>query len=139
VVLHEVSDMLTRRFDSIVIEDLAVKNMVTNRRLARPISDVGFGSLRRMIEYKAEARGCNVIIAPRFYPSSKTCSACGAVNGELALDDRTFRCDDCGHEQDRDLNAAMNSLRLDTFRPDVNRTQEPRQTSGLPDAVVLTV
>jgi putative transposase len=134
---HKVSDMLTRRFGSIVIEGLAVKKMIEKRRFARSISDAGFGSLRRMIEYKAKARGCNVIIAPRFYPSSKTCSACGVIKGELTLDDRVFRCDDCGHEQDRDLNAAMNLLRLDTSRPVAKRMQEPRQTSGSPDAAVL--
>jgi putative transposase len=137
-VLHEVSDMLTRRFDRIVIEDLAVKNMVKNRRLARPISDAGFGSLRRMIEYKAAVRGCTVIIAPRFFASSKTCSCCGVIKDDLTLNDRTFRCGDCGHEQDRDLNAALNLLRLDTFRPD---TQDARATSDIrlaPDAVAMT-
>jgi putative transposase len=137
-VCHEVSDMLTRRFDAIVIEDLAVKNMVRNRSLARAISDAGFGMLRRTIEYKAVLRGCRVVIAPRFYPSSKTCSECGVIKDALSLDERTFRCDDCGHEQDRDLNAALNLLRLDTFRPDVNRTQEERKTPASAEAALLT-
>jgi putative transposase len=136
-VCHEVSDMLTRRFDTIVIEDLAVKNMIRNHNLARAIADAGFGMLRRMIEYKAALRGCRVVIAPRFFPSSKTCSECGVIKDVLTLDERTFRCDDCGHEQDRDLNAALNLLRLDTFRPVEKRTQEPRQTVGLPAAAVL--
>jgi putative transposase len=138
-VLHEVSNMLTRRFDSIVIEDLAVKNMIRNRCLSRSISDAGFGSLRRMLEYKAELRGCRITLAPRFSPSSKTCSCCGVIKDALPLGERTFHCDECGHEQDRDLNAAINLLRLDTLRPDAKRAQEPRQTSGLPDAAVLTV
>jgi putative transposase len=137
-VLHEVSDMLTKRFNTIVIEDLAVKNMVRNRSLARAISDAGFGALRRMIEYKAALRGCEVVIAPRFFPSSKTCSDCGVIKDTLTLNDRVYRCDDCGHEQDRDLNAALNLLRLHTFRADAKRTQEPRQTMGLPVAAVLT-
>ena len=137
-VLHEVSDTLTERFDTIVIEDLAVKNMVRNRSLARAILDAGFGTLRRMIEYKAVLRGCEVVIAPRFYPSSKTCSDCGVVKDALSLGERVYRCEDCGHEQARDLNAALNLLRLHTLRADVKRTQEPRQTVGLPAAVALT-
>jgi putative transposase len=136
-VCHEVSDMLTRRFDTVVIEDLAVKNMVRNRSLARAISDAGFGMLRRMIEYKAGLRGCRVAVAPRFFPSSKTCSECGVIKDTLTLADRVFRCEDCGHEQDRDLNAALNLLRLDTFSPVAKRTLEPRQTVGLPAAAVL--
>lgn len=137
-VLHEVSDLLTRRFDTIVIEDLAVKNMVRNHTLARAISDAGFGALRRMIEYKAALRGCEVVIAPRFYPSSKTCSKCGVIKDTLSLGERTYRCEDCGHEQDRDLNAALNLLRLHTFRADAKRTQESRKTSALAEAVALT-
>src|SRR5271166_2612865 len=125
-VLHEVSDMLTERFDTIVIEDLAVKNMVKNRSLARAISDAGFGTLRRMIEYKAALRGCQVVIAPRFYPSSKTCSNCGIIKDALSLGERVYRCDNCGHEQDRDLNAALNLLRLHTFRVDVKHTRKSR-------------
>ena len=139
-VLHEVSDQLTRRFDTIVIEDLAVKNMVKNRSLARAITDAGFGSLRRMIEYKANLRGNKIVVAPRFYPSSKTCSACGVIKEALTLAERTFRCDDCGHKCDRDLNAALNLSRLDTFRPDAKCTQEPCQPIGFaPVASVLTV
>jgi putative transposase len=126
-VCHEISDMLTRRFDAIIIEDLAVKNMLRNRSFARAISDAGFGMLRRMIEYKAALRGCRAVIAFRFFPSSKTCSECGAIRNTMLLAERTFRCENCGHEQDRDLNAALNLLRLDTFRPDVKRTQEPRK------------
>jgi putative transposase len=136
-VCHEVSDMLTRRFNVIAIEDLAVKNMVCNRRLARAISDAGFGMLRHMIEYKAALRGCRVVIAPRFLPSSKTCSNCGVIKDTLTLGDRVLRCEGCGHEQDRDLNAALNLLRLDTFTPGAKRTQEPRQTVGSPAAVAL--
>jgi putative transposase len=136
-VLHEVSDLLTRRFDRIVIEDLAVKNMVKNRRLARSISDAGFGTFRRMLEYKAVLRGNTIIVAPRFFPSSKTCSCCGVIKDELSLNKRTFRCDECGFECDRDLNAALNLLHLDTFRPGTNAHNSRCQTSGLPDAAAL--
>jgi putative transposase len=142
-VLHEASDMLTRRFGVIVIEDLAVKNMVRNHCLARAISDAGFGALRRMIEYKAALRGAAVIVAPRFYPSSKTCSACGVINETMTLAERDkrnrrFYCEDCGHEQDCDVNAALNLLRLDTLRPDVNCAQEPCQSVASVAAAVLT-
>lgn len=137
-VLHEVSDMLTRRFDTIVIEDLAVKNMVRNRSLARAISDAGLGTLRRMIEYKAKLRGNGLVLADRFFPSSKTCSACGVIKDTLSLGERVFRCAACGHEQPRDLNAALNLLRLHTFAADAKRTQEPCQSIGSPVAAVLT-
>lgn len=130
-VLHETSDILTRRFDAIVIEDLNVKGMVKNRCLARAISDAGFGTLRRMIEYKAKLRGNVVKLADRFYPSSKTCSQCGSVNYNLKLSDRLFCCDDCGHEMNRDLNAAINLQRLHTLGADYKRTQETSKT-GLP-------
>jgi putative transposase len=91
-----------------------------------------------VIENKVAFRGGSVIVAPRFYPSSKACSACGVIKKTLTLAERTFRCDDCGHECNRDLNAALNLLRLDTLRPDAKRTQEPCQPIGLaPIASVL--
>ena len=136
-VLHETSDLITRKANTVVIEDLNVRGMVKNRSLARAVSDAGFGALRSMIEYKAKLRGVTVVIANRWYPSSKTCSACGCLKQDLTLGDRTFQCADCGHEIDRDLNAALNLQRLDTLRPDVNRTQESRQTVGLPAAAAL--
>jgi putative transposase len=106
-VLHEVSDMLTRRFGTIVIEDLAVKNMLKCRNRARAIADAGFGALRRMIENKAALRRCKVVIAQRFFSSSKTCSCCGVIKEDLDGEE-VFRCDACGLVVDRDLNAAIN-------------------------------
>ncbi|MBV5310743.1 RNA-guided endonuclease TnpB family protein, partial [Chromatium okenii] len=81
--LHEVSDDLTKTFDVIAVEDLNVKGMVKNRNLSRAISDAGFGYLRQMIEYKAQLRNCVVVVANRFFPSSKTCSCCGKIKAEL--------------------------------------------------------
>ena len=78
------------------------------RSLARALSDVGLGTLRRMLEYKQAIYGHEVVVANRWYPSSKTCSKCGAVKAELALSERTFRCDACGFVEDRDVNAALN-------------------------------
>jgi putative transposase len=90
-----------------VIEDLNVKGMIKNRKLSRAISDVGFGMLRQMIEYKAKLRNCVVVIANRFFPSSKMCSSCGQIKQDLTLKDRVYNCD-CGLSIDRDLNAALN-------------------------------
>ena len=106
--LHQLSDYLTKTFDRIVIENLNVKDMIKNRKLSRAIADVGWGMLRQFIEYKAILRNCIVVIADRFYPSSKTCSNCGEVKKTLTLKDRIFECDSCGFTIDRDLNAAIN-------------------------------
>ncbi len=105
--LHHVSHVLTRKSSVLCIEDLNVAGMVKNRHLARAISDLGFGELRRQIEYKSEWRGVEVVIANRWFPSSKTCNACGLVNQELQLKDREWKCE-CGERHDRDLNAAYN-------------------------------
>ena len=105
-ILHQLSDYLTKTFDRIVIEDLNVKGMIKNRKLSRAIADVGFGMLRQMIEYKAKLRNCIVVIANRFFPSSKTCSSCGQIKQDLTLKDRIYSCD-CGLTIDRDLNAAL--------------------------------
>ncbi len=107
-ILHQLSDYLTKTFDRIVIENLNVKGMMKNRKLSRAIADVGWGMLRRFIEYKAVLRNCVVVIADRFFPSSKTCSNCGEVKKTLTLKDRIFECDVCGFTIDRDLNAAIN-------------------------------
>jgi putative transposase len=119
------SDTLTKRFDVITLEDLNVKGMVKNRKLSRAISDAGFGYLRQMIEYKAKLRNCTVVIANRFYPSSKTCSLCGTIKQNLTLADRQFTCE-CGFSADRDYNAALNLNKYgrDMLQPDLKRTQE---------------
>jgi putative transposase len=111
--LHQISDYLTRevRPACIVIENLNVRGMVKNRHLSRAIFDVGFGELRRQIEYKADWLGIEVLVVDRWYPSSKTCSKCGEVKSDLSLSDRVYRCD-CGLEIDRDMNAALNLAAL---------------------------
>jgi putative transposase len=113
-ILHQFSDYVTKTFDRIVIEDLNVKGMIKNRKLSRAISDVGFGMLRHKIEYKARFRNCVVVVANRFFPSSKTCSSCGQIKQDLTLKDRVYACD-CGLIIDRDLNAA---LMLNKYSPD---------------------
>lgn len=116
--LHDLSNTLTKTFDVITIEDLNVKGMVKNRKLSRAISDAGFGYLRQMIEYKAKLRNCTVVIANRFFPSSKTCSSCGIIKQNLTLADRVFSCE-CGFSGNRDFNAALNLDKYgrDTLQP----------------------
>ena len=110
--LHKLTTHLALNHDVIVIEDLNVSGMVKNRHLSRHIADAGFYELRRQLEYKAKLYGCEIVLADRFYPSSKTCSNCGAVTEELKLSERVFRCDSCGFEIDRDMNAAINLEKL---------------------------
>ena len=105
---HKATTMLAKTYRRIGIEDLNVRGMARNRHLARSIMDGGFFEFRRQLDYKARFYGATVVVADRWFPSSKTCSCCGSVKAELALSQRTFHCDACGHEIDRDLNAARN-------------------------------
>jgi putative transposase len=108
--LHKVSARLVRDHDVIVIEDLNIKGMVRNRRLAKAISDCGWGEFRRQLEYKAARYGRRLIVIDRWYPSSKTCSACEHRHAELSLSTRAWCCPSCRTLHDRDLNAAKNIL-----------------------------
>jgi putative transposase len=110
--LHKLSTDLIRRFGVIVIEDLAVSNMVKNHRLAKSISDQGWREFRRQLDYKTKLANQELIIADRFYPSSKLCSVCGKKNEKLQLSDRKWTCSFCGTVHDRDLNAAINLKQL---------------------------
>jgi putative transposase len=112
--LHKVTTELAKTKRAIVMEDLHVRGMVQNRALARAISDMGFGEFRRMLTYKCAWYGSELIVAPRFYASSKTCSACGYVISELPLSVREWTCPACSTRQDRDINAAKNLLRIGT-------------------------
>lgn len=109
--IHKCSDAITKRAHTVVIEELNVKGMLKNHCLAKAISDAGMAELHRQITYKMAWAGGTVIQADRWYPSSKTCSACGLVKADLTLKDRTFRCE-CGFEIDRDHNAAINLRNL---------------------------
>ncbi|MES9543037.1 MULTISPECIES: transposase [unclassified Actinomadura] len=108
--LHRTSTALVGRADVIVIEDLAVANMVRNRKLAKAISDCGWGEFRRQLEYKAERAGRTLVVIDRWYPSSKTCSACGHLLAELSPSTRRWTCPGCRTRHDRDINAAKNIL-----------------------------
>jgi putative transposase len=105
---HKLTTMLTRNYGLICIEDLNVKGMMSNNKLARSIADAALSECRRQIEYKAETSGSRVVVADRWFASSKTCSNCGAVKETLSLSERTYHCDNCGFICDRDHNAAKN-------------------------------
>jgi putative transposase len=110
--LQKLTTRLTRKHDTVVVEDLNVAGILRNRRLARHIADAGFAELRRQLAYKTTWNGGRLIVADRWYPSSKTCSGCGAVKTKLALSERTYECTACGMVLDRDLNAARNLAAL---------------------------
>jgi len=112
--LHKLTTFLTANYRTIAIEDLNVKGMMGNRRLARSIADMGFHEFRRQLEYKAKMRGNHIEPASRWFPSSRRCSWCCMVNDSLTLGDRVFACSHCGRTMDRDLNAAINLLSLST-------------------------
>lgn len=99
---------LTSRFHTIGIEDLNVRGMMANRHLARAIADMSFHELRRQLEYKAAMRGGQIVVADRWFASSKLCSACGHKLVKLELSVRSWACPHCRTEHDRDLNAALN-------------------------------
>jgi len=107
--LHKLSTRLVRENQVVVIEDLNVRGMVRNHSLARAISDAAWSELRSMLEYKAEWYGRAIVAVDRFYPSSKTCSECGALQDEMPLNIREWTCR-CGATHDRDVNAARNIL-----------------------------
>ena len=110
--LHKTTTDLAKTKSVIVVEDLSVRGMIRNHHLARSIADAGWSEFRRMLEYKTQWYGSALIVAPRFYPSTKTCSACGHVKTEIPLGERVFRCEACRLEIDRDLNAARNLASL---------------------------
>jgi putative transposase len=106
--LHQLTTSITRRFHTIGVEDLNVRGMLGNRRLALAIADMGFYELRRQLVYKAARRGGQVVVVDRWYPSSKLCSCCGYKLENLALGTRHWTCPGCAAEHDRDVNAAVN-------------------------------
>ena len=127
--LHKISSWVTSNFSEIGIEDLNVKGMMANHRLAKAIADLGFYEFRRQLEYKSQWKSGNVIVKDRFFPSSKLCSGkeCGKKNEALTLKDRIFSCPHCGYQIDRDLNAAKN---LDPV-PKVLREFTPEEMTAL--------
>ena len=110
--LHRIANHYITNYGVICIEDLNINGMSKNHHLAKSIHDASWGKFFEMLNYKAEEAGRLVIKVPRFEPTSKTCSACGAINQELTLSDRQWVCKSCGVLHDRDYNAAKNIRRV---------------------------
>lgn len=107
--IHQTTSYLVKQLPKgIVIEDLNVQGLMKNKHLAKHIQNALFYEFRRQLEYKCLQYGIELVVAERFYPSSKTCSYCGCIKSDLKLNDRVYKCDSCGLEKDRDLNAAEN-------------------------------
>ncbi|WP_344891602.1 IS607 family element RNA-guided endonuclease TnpB [Actinomadura meridiana] len=110
--LHKATTMLAAQYETVVVEDLNVAGMLANRRLARAIADAGFGRARQMLAYKTGWNAGSLVVADRWFPSSKKCSGCGRPKPNLSLSERTYRCGGCGLVTGRDVNAARNLLNL---------------------------
>ncbi len=124
--IHQATSKIVSAYDKVVIEDLNVAGMTKNEKLARALSDVSFGEIRRQLTYKCAWSGKELIVADRFFPSSKTCSACGHKKKELKLSERIYKCGSCGLKIDRDLNAAIN---LAAYRP-TSKSEESYACGG---------
>ena len=138
--LHKVSNALVKTHDRLVIEDLNVTGMLRNHRLAQAISDAGWAEFARLLRYKQAWRGGAVVVADRWFPSSKRCPECGAVRGDLALADRVFTCG-CGHSAERDRNAATNLARWGRAHHDPHRSPDPQaggRATNAADGTALT-
>ena len=106
--LHKATTLLAKNKSVVGIEDLNVGGLVQNHRVAKAVSDASFFEFRRQLAYKTQWLGSQLVIAPRFFPSSKRCSRCGHVKVELGLSVRRYVCDQCGFTADRDVNASLN-------------------------------
>lgn len=105
---HQLTAELAKKWQYVGIEDLNIRGMLKNKRLAKHIADVGFGEIRRQLEYKGEWYDSEIVLVDRFFASSKSCNGCGEKNEELTLSDRFWICGNCGQFNDRDKNAARN-------------------------------
>ncbi len=105
--LHKLSTQLVNKYKAISIEDLNMKGMSQGLKFGKSVSDNGWGMFTTMLKYKTELTGKQLVKIDKFYPSSKTCSLCGAVKQDLKLSDRVHTCQ-CGHSIDRDLNVSIN-------------------------------
>ena len=110
--VHQITTKIMKREPSFIcIEDLNVKGMMKNKHLSKAVQQQGFGEFRRQLEYKCAWKGISLVIADRFYPSSKLCSCCGSIKKDLKLSDRIYRCNQCGLVIDRDYQASLNLKR----------------------------
>lgn len=105
--LHQESRRIADEYDAVVVEDIDLRNMAQCLKLGKNVHDNGFGMFRTFLKYKLEEQGKQFIKIDKWFPSSKMCHCCGAIKEDLQLSDRWYVCD-CGYENDRDYNAAMN-------------------------------
>jgi putative transposase len=108
--LHKITNSISNENQIVVLEDLAVRNMMKNHKLAQAISDVSWYQFKRQLDYKCKWKGRSLIVIDRFFPSSKLCSCCKAIKQDLTLDIREWTCDSCDTIHDRDINASINIL-----------------------------
>ncbi len=131
--LHKLTTELTKKYNVVVIEDLNVKGMIKNPKLSRAIADMGFHEFRRQLTYKAEQYGVEIVVADRFYPSSKLCSECEHKLEEMSLGLRHWTCPQCGIKHDRDINAAKNLEKIAVMAVSSTVTACGGESSGLFD------
>lgn len=134
---HELTSRLVKTHDGLCLESLAVANLMANHHLARSIGDASWGRLYRQLSYKAAWYGTQVMMAPRFFASTRTCSSCGALKDSMALSERVFRCEECGMTADRDTNAAANlaAWAEAEVSPRQPRPRTPKSGAGSPTPV----
>lgn len=108
--IYQTASSIAKENDLICVENLNVKGMMKNRKLSKAIADVSFGSFIESLKWQCKKRGKHIVEISKWFPSSKTCSCCGNVKGDLTLSDRVYKCDECNVSLDRDLNAAYNIL-----------------------------
>jgi len=132
--LHQLTSRLAHAHHTVVVEDLHVAGMVRSRPLARAVADAALAELRRQLAYKTRWYGSRLVVAGRWYPSSKTCSGCGLVKTKLALAERTFHCGGCGLVIGRDANAARNlaMLAVAASGAETRNARGPDLSPGLP-------
>lgn len=106
--IHNATTSIVKKYDKIIIEELNVRGMIKNRNLSQALSDVCFGEIKRQLIYKSKWSGKELIVADKWFASSKTCSNCGNKKEKLSLSERIYKCENCGIEINRDLNAAKN-------------------------------
>jgi putative transposase len=146
--IHKLTTGLVQKHDTIIIEDLCVKGMAKTK-LSKSIYDASLGEIRRQLEYKARWNNTRLVVIDRWYPSSKTCSSCGFINQQLELKDRSWVCEGCQVEHDRDWNASINiraeGLRLEGLNVAVGNTETlnacgeliRRQAASAADAMLV--
>lgn len=136
--IHQITNEVvkTKPF-CIVLEDLNVSGMMKNKHLSKAIQEQNFYRFRQTLTYKAKLNGIKIVIADRFYPSSKTCSNCGSIKKNLKLSDRTYKCDECKFIVDRDLNASINLSYLPCIPREVKSAESYKNRSSLKDKTEL--